>query len=124
MKDANDHQTVDGFADLLKGLEEQAPEQPGVALSDLAELVAHVAEKHGLDLAKPAAKPAKAKPGPKPKHGEAMSGAARAKAFRDRKRAERDAERARLAADKPTSSIIDLDTDLRGALIQRGSDAR
>jgi hypothetical protein len=123
MKDANDHQTVDGFADLLKGLEEQAPERPGVALSDLAELVAYVAEKRGIDLPKPvpgAAHKAKAKPGPKPKNGEAMSGAARAKAFRDRKRAERDAERARLAADNPTSSIIDLDTDLRGALIQRG----
>lgn len=76
------------------------------------------------DLELPPPAPPKAKPGPKPKNGEAMSGAARAKAFRDRKRAERDAERARLAADKPTSSVIDLSTDLRGALIERGDHAR
>lgn len=118
MKDANDHRTVDGFADLLQGLDDQPPAEvppvrPGVALGDLAELIGGATEP-----APGAAR--KAKPGPKPKNGEAMSGAARAKAFRDRKRAERDAERARLAADKPTSKIIDLSTDLRGALIERG----
>lgn len=127
MKDVNDHSTVDGFADLLRGLEEQSEEEvpvrPGIALSDLAELVALCAEKAGIDMPKPvpgsAHKAKKAKPGPKPKHGETMSGAERAKAFRDRKRAERDAERERLAADKPTSKVIDLCTDLRGALIER-----
>ena len=124
MKDANDHRTVDGFADLLQGLDDQPPAEvppvrPGVALGDLAELIGGATEP-----TPGAARKSKAKPGPKPKNGEAMSGAARAKAFRDRKRAERDADRARLAADKPSSSIIDLDTDLRGALIQRGSDAR
>ena len=129
MKDLNDKHTVDGFADLLRDLDKPAEDaRPGVALSDLAELIAHVAERNGIDMPKPVPgashKPAKAKPGPKPKHGETMSGADRAKAFRDRKRAERDADRARLAADKPTSKIIDLSTDLRGALIERrGGDA-
>lgn len=127
MKDANDKQTIDGFADLLRDLDEHPPEdipvRPGIALSDLAELVALCAEKAGIDMPKPvpgSAHKAKAKPGPKPKNGESMSGAERARAFRERKRAERDAERERLAADKPTSAIIDLNTDLRGALIQRG----
>lgn len=129
MKDQSDKHTVDGFADLLKGLDDEPSEdRPGVALSDLAELIAHVAERNGIDMPKPvpgaAHKPVKAKRGPKPKNGETMSGAERAKAFRDRKRAERDAELARLTADKPTSSIIDLDTDLRGALIERGDHAR
>lgn len=119
MKDANDHRTVDGFADLLQGLDDQPPAEvppvrPGVALGDLAELIGGTAEPAPGAVRKP-----KAKPGPKPKNGEAMSGAARAKAFRDRKRAERDAERERLAADKPTSKVIDLCTDLRGALIER-----
>lgn len=119
MKDANDNRTVDGFADLLKGLDDQPPTEvppvrPGAALSDLAELIGGVTEPAPGTARKP-----KAKPGPKPKHGETMSGAERAKAFRDRKRAERDAERERLAADKPTSKVIDLCTDLRGALIER-----
>ncbi|MND78391.1 hypothetical protein D3C80_701050 [compost metagenome] len=130
MKDANDKQTIDGFADLLRDLDEHPPEdipvRPGIALSDLAELVALCAEKAGIDMPKPvpgsAHKAKKAKPGPKPKHGETMSGAERAKAFRDRKRAEREADRARLAAEKPTSKIIDLSTDLRGALIERRGD--
>lgn len=130
MKDVNDHSTVDGFADLLRGLEEQPEEEvqyrPSIAMSDLAELVALCAKKAGIDMPKPvpgsAHKAKKAKPGPKPKHGETMSGAERAKAFRDRKRAEREADRARLAADKPISKIIDLSTDLRGALIERRGD--
>ena len=128
MKDANDHSTVDGFADLLRGLEDQQPEEdvpvrPSIALSDLAELVALCAKKSGIDMPKPvpgsAHKAKKAKPGPKPKHGKTMSGAERAKAFRDRKRAERDADRERLAAAKPTSKIIALSTDLRAALSER-----
>jgi len=38
--------------------------------------------------------PTKRKPGPKPKGEATMTGAERARAFRDRKRAQRDAERA------------------------------
>lgn len=119
MKDANDHRTVDGFADLLQGLDDQPPTEvppvrPGVALGDLAELIGGAAEP-----APGAARKPKGKPGPKPRNGQTMSGADRARAFRERKRAEREADRERLAADKPTSKVIDLCTDLRGALIER-----
>ncbi|MNP76293.1 hypothetical protein D3C76_1735030 [compost metagenome] len=69
MKDPNDKSTIDGFADL------ELPEMPA---------------------AKPArakkSKPVKLKPGPRPKNGVAMTGAERAKAFRDRKRARELAE--------------------------------
>lgn len=71
------------------------------------------------DLELPPAEGPKAKPGPKPKHGATMTGAERAKVFRDRKRAERDAERARFAAAKPSSQIIDLSCDLQSALRTR-----
>lgn len=70
-----------------------------------------------LELPPPAAP--KAKPGPKPRHGETMTGAERAKAFRDRKRAERDAERARFAQANPSSQVIDLSCDLQSALRTR-----
>lgn len=70
-----------------------------------------------LELPPPAAP--KAKPGPKPRNGEAMTGAERAKAFRDRKRAEREAERARFAEANPSSQVIDLSCDLQAALRAR-----
>lgn len=118
MKDPNDKRTIDGFGDLLQGLDEQpveeAPVRPSVAFSDLAKLIEHVAEKHGITLDKPLSGKPKGKPGPKPKSGETMSGAERAKAFRDRKRAAKKAEEERLEAirtGKPvTSALIDLDT--------------
>ncbi|MNJ31908.1 hypothetical protein D3C77_265610 [compost metagenome] len=69
------------------------------------------------DLDLPPPKPRMGRP-PKPEG--ALSDADRAKRYRDKRRAERDAERARLEAAKPTSSVIDLHTDLRGALVERG----
>lgn len=120
MKDQHDKQTIDGFADLLQGLDDQPPQEaepvrPSVAFSDLARLIEHVAEKNGITLDKPLTGKPKGKPGPKPKNGETMSGAERAKAFRDRQRAAKKAEAERLEAirtGKPvTSSLIDLDTD-------------
>lgn len=120
MKDPHDKRTVDGFGDLLRGLDEPSdevpPTRPGVALSDLAKLLDNVAEQRGIELPKAAEK---AKPGPKPKGEKTMSGAERAKRFRENRRAQRDAERSRLAAEKPTSSIIDLSSDLRSALLER-----
>lgn len=73
------------------------------------------------DLELPPAKPRMGRP-PKPEG--ALSDAERAKRYRANRRAERDAERARLSAEKPTSKIIDLCTDLRGALVERDDHAR
>lgn len=112
MKDPRDKSTVDGFADLLKGLDDQptieaeeAPARAGVALSDLAQLLDHVARQNGLK--RPVGRP--------PQGEKALSPAEKQKAYRDRKRAEKEAEAARLAAIKNgepvTSSIIDLTTD-------------
>jgi hypothetical protein len=67
MKDPNDKNTIDGFADLE--LPEMSPAKPARASKS---------------------KPVKLKPGPKPRNGVTMTGAERAKAFRDRKRAERE----------------------------------
>lgn len=110
MKDPNDKRTIDGFGDLLKDLDEHPaedvpPARPGVALSDLAKLLDHVALKSGLK--RPVGRP--------PKGSKALTPAEKQKAYRDRKRAEKQAEADRLAAIKNgepvTSSIIDLDTD-------------
>jgi hypothetical protein len=112
MKDVNDKQTIDGFADLLRDLDEHPPEpedappvRPGVALSDLAKLLDHVALKSGLK--RPVGRP--------PKGSKALTPAEKQKAYRDRKRAEKQAEADRLAAIKNgepvTSKIIDLDTN-------------
>lgn len=113
MKDQHDKHTVDGFADLLlpdpdEQPAEAAPEpRPGVALSDLAKLLDHVADQHGIVRKRPVGRP--------PKGSKALTPAEKQKAYRDRQRAEKQAEAARLAAIKNgepvTSSIIDLETD-------------
>lgn len=112
MKDLNDKQTVDGFADLLRDLDEHPPEatpraRPGVALSDLAQLLDHVADQHGIERKRGVGRP--------PQGERALSPAEKQKAYRDRKRAEKQAAADRLAAIKKgepvTSSIIDLTTD-------------
>lgn len=117
MKDPRDKSTVDGFADLLKGLDDQpaieaeeAPARPGVALSDLAQLLDHVARQNGLK-----------RPVGRPPQGErALSPAEKQKAYRDRKRAEKAEAAARLEAiargEKVTSTIIDLTTDFSDLL--------
>jgi hypothetical protein len=68
------------------------------------------------DLELPPEKPRMGRP-PKPEG--ALSDAERAKRYRNKRRAERDAERARLAAEKPVSAIIDLQSDLRSVLLER-----
>jgi hypothetical protein len=113
MKDQHDKHTVDGFADLLlpdpdEQPAEPAPEpRPGVALSDLAKLLDHVAEQHGIVRKRPVGRP--------PKGSKALTPGEKQKAYRDRKRAEKQAQEARLEAIKNgepvTSSIIDLTTD-------------
>lgn len=56
--------------------------------------------------------PARQKPGPKPKGERALTPAEKQKAYRDRKRAEKEARAAAAAAGKPpTSDILDLTTD-------------
>ena len=78
-----------------------------MALSDLAKLLDYVSEKAGIPLKRPVGRP--------PAGEKALTPAEKQKAYRDRKRAEKQAEAARLAAIKNgepvTSSIIDLTTD-------------
>ena len=63
--------------------------------------------------------PQKSRMGRPPKPEGALSDADRAKRYRNKRRAERDAERARLSAEKPVSTIIDLQSDLRSVLLER-----
>ena len=113
MKDPNDHATIDGFADLVTQFEQEHDLEPGsvdvpksgVSFAELRFLLDHVALKSGLK--RPVGRP--------PKGSKALSPAEKQKAYRDRKRAEKQAEAARLeaikAGDPVTSEIIDLTTD-------------
>ena len=126
MKDQHDKHTVDGFADLLlpdpdEQPAEAAPEpRPGIALSDLAKLLDHVAEQHGIVRKRPVGRP--------PKGSKALTPGEKQKAYRDRKRAEKEAEAARLAAikkgDPVTSDIIDLNTDFADLYRQQNQGKR
>lgn len=117
MKDPLDKKTIDGFGDLLKELDEHPPEdappvRPGIALSDLAQYIDHVAKQRGITLKRPVGRP--------PEGERALTPAEKQKAYRDRKRAEKEAAAARLAAIKNgepvTSSIIDLTTEFSDLL--------
>lgn len=113
MKDPNDHATIDGFADLVTQFEQEHDLEPGtvdvprtgVSFAELRLLLDHVAKKSGLK--RPVGRP--------PQGEKALTPAQKQKAYRDRKRAEKLAEAARLAAitagEPVTSEIIDLTTD-------------
>ncbi len=113
MKDPNDHATIDGFADLVTQFEQEHDLEPGtvdvprtgVSFAELRLLLDHVAKKSGLK--RPVGRP--------PQGEKALTPAEKQKAYRDRKRAEKLAEAARLAAitagEPVTSEIIDLTTD-------------
>ena len=109
MKDPHDHSTID-FANLVTQFELEHDLEPGtvevpkggVSFSELSLLLDHV--KSGLK-----------RPVGRPPQGErAMTKAEKQKAYRDRQRVARDAERDRLAAIKSgepvASEIIDLKT--------------
>ena len=90
MKDPKDKKTVDGFADLLKQVEDT---------------------------------PARKKPGRKPAGEQALTPAEKQKAYRDRKRAAKQAaEAARDQGLPPTSSVIDLTTDFAALIRERALD--
>lgn len=121
MKDPNDKNTIDGFASLLRELDEHPAEskpavRPGVSLSDLAMLIDHVEGQLRDKPQEPAQGPRKRAPGGgrKPKGDVAMTPSERKRASRDRQRLQREAEQARLEeirAGKPvTSTLIDLDS--------------
>lgn len=110
MKDPHDHTTIDGFANLVTQFEKEHDLAPGsvelpksgVSFAELTLLLDHV--KSGLK--RPVGRP--------PKGEKALSNAQKQKAYRDRKRAEKEAEAERLRAiksgERVTSTIIDLDT--------------
>ena len=120
MKDRFDKKTIDGFGDLLKELDEHPPAdaqtpRQGIAFSDLAQYIDHVAKQNGITLKRPVGRP--------PEGEKALTPAEKQKAYRDRQRAQKQAEAARLAALKNgepvTSSIIDLNTDFADLIRQK-----
>lgn len=122
MKDPNDKSTIDGFASLLRELDEHPAEskpavRSGVSLSDLAMLIDHVEGQLRDKPPEPSQEPKtprKRAPGAgrKPKGEVAATPAERKRASRERQRLQREAEQARIAdiqAGKPvTSTLIDL----------------
>lgn len=109
MKDPHDKSTIDGFADLVTLIDEaEASAASGVPLDDLRQLLDHVRTK--TQQAAPA--PAGKKRGRKPAGDRAMTKAEKQKAYRDRQRAAKQQEQARLEAigrgEPVTSALIDL----------------
>lgn len=107
MKDPHDKQTIDGFADLVTQFEKEHDLAPGsvdvprgVSFGELTLLLDHV--KSGLK--RPVGRP--------PKGDRAMTKAEKQKAYRDRQRAAKQQEQARLEAigrgEAVTSDLIDL----------------
>ena len=133
MKDPNDKSTIDGFASLLRELDEHPAEskpavRPGVSLSDLAMLIDHVEGQLRDMPPEPSQEPKtprKRAPGAgrKPKGEVAATPAERKRASRERQRLQREAETQRLAdirAGKPVRSLlIDLDTGFADLLRER-----
>lgn len=112
MKDPNDKQTIDGFADLVTLIDEaEASAAAGVPLDDLRQLLDHVRSK-----IQPPAAPAGKKRGRKPAGERALTPAEKQKAYRLRQKLAKVEEQVRLAeiaAGLPVKSdIIDLDTSV------------
>lgn len=107
MKDPNDHSTIDGFADLVTQFEQEHDLAPGsvdvpkgVSFGELTLLLDHVRD----GLKRPVGRP--------PKGDRALTPAQKQKAYRDRQRAAKKAEKERLEAigrgEPVTSALIDL----------------
>lgn len=122
MKDPHDKATLD-FSNLVTEFEKEHDLKPGsidvpkaVSFSELTLLLDHV--KSGLK-----------RPVGRPPQGErALTPAEKQKAYRDRQRAARDAERDRLAAIKAgepvTSLLIDLDSNFADLLREKNQGNR
>lgn len=122
MKDPHDKATLD-FSNLVTEFEKEHDLEPGsidvpkaVSFSELTLLLDHV--KSGLK-----------RPVGRPPQGErALTPAEKQKAYRDRQRAARDAERDRLAAIKAgepvTSLLIDLDSNFADLLREKSQGNR
>lgn len=118
MKDPHDHATID-FANLVTEFEKENELEPGsvdvpktgVSFGELALLLDHVKSQLKRSVGRP------------PQGERALTPAEKQKAYRDRLRTQKQAEKARLAAIKNgepvTSSIIDLDTDFANLLRQQ-----